>query len=99
MNVVIQSSLSTPTLVRWNRRASPRLVVDQLPWLERVRPEDGTAGSLIALSVPGALFEVDCRLRPGEAAPFELVARDGRGVGGGRGVRTAMRALRAVGAR
>jgi hypothetical protein len=97
--VVIQSSRSTPTLVRWNRRASPRLAVDQLQWLERVRLRDGTAVSLIDLSIHGALFEVDCRLRPGEATPFELITADDRAVVTGRVVRTEVSALGPVGAR
>jgi hypothetical protein len=97
--VVVQSSLSTPTLVRWNRRASPRLIVDQLPWLERVRLTDGTAVSLIDLSIHGALFEVDCRLRPGEATPFELIAGDDRAVVTGRVLRTEVSALGPIGAR
>jgi hypothetical protein len=86
-------------LVRGNRRASPRLVLDQLPWLERVQLRDGSAVSLIDLSTHGALFEVDWRLRPGEATPFELIAADERAVVTGRVVRTEVSALSSVGLR
>jgi hypothetical protein len=86
--MLVQDHRSTPTLVRRNRRAHPRLVADQLRWLERVRLTQGPSVSLIDLSVHGAFFEVDCRLRPGDATNLELVAADERTVVNGHILRT-----------
>ena len=86
---------SRPTLVRRNRRAYPRLPADQLGWLKRVRLAYGPAVSLIDLSVQGAFFEVDYRLRPGDTTDFELMAADDQAVVTGHIVRTEISGLNA----
>src|SRR5882762_7938879 len=90
-----QDRFSRPTLVRRNRRAYPRLPADQLGWLKRVRLAYGPAVSLIDLSVQGAFFEVDFRLRLGDPTAFELVAADERAVVTGHIVRTEISGLSA----
>src|ERR1700722_12932795 len=91
--MVVQNRFSSPTLVRRNRRISPRLAINQLQWLGRGRLTDGPSASLIDLSVHGALFEVDHRLRPGEAAPFELIAGGDRALVTGHMLRTEISAV------
>jgi len=90
-----QDRFSRPTLVRRNRRAYPRLPADQLGWLKRVRLAYGPAVSLIDLSVQGAFFEVDYRLRPGDTTDFELMAADEQAVVTGHIVRTEISGLNA----
>jgi len=86
--VPLQDRLSAPILIRRNRRAYPRLAADQLQWLKRVRLKYGPAVSLIDLSVHGAFFEVDYRLRLGDETNFELAAADERADVTGHIVRT-----------
>jgi hypothetical protein len=97
--LLVQASLSTPTLIRRNRRAYPRLGADQLQWVDRVRLTYGPSVSLIDLSVHGAFFEVDYRLRPGEATDFELVALDERTMVTGHIVRAEISGLSGGGVR
>jgi hypothetical protein len=97
--VPVQAPLSTPTLIRRNRRAYPRLGADQLQWVDRVRLTYGPSVSLIDLSVHGAFFEVDYRLRPGEATDFEVVALDERTMETGHIVRAEISGLSAGGVR
>jgi len=82
-------------IVRRNRRAYPRLAADQLGWLKGVHLTHGPAVSLIDLSVQGAFFEVDFRLRLGDPTAFELVAADERAVVTGHIVRTEISGLSA----
>jgi hypothetical protein len=67
-----------PIVVKRNRRAYPRLAADQLPWLKRAHLASGPAVSLIDLSLYGAFFEVDHRLRCGDSTNLELVGEDER---------------------
>jgi hypothetical protein len=97
--MVALDHVNTPTVVRRNRRAYPRLVPGQLGWLERVRVMHGPAVSLIDLSMHGAFFEVDYRLRPGDATNFELVATHDRTIVTGHIVRTEISGLSADGVR
>jgi Family of unknown function (DUF6982)/PilZ domain len=86
--VPLQDRFSAPILIRRNRRAYPRLAADQLRWLKRVRLKYGPAVSLIDLSVHGAFFEVESRLRLGDETNLELVAADERADVTGHIVRT-----------
>ena len=86
--MLVQERFSAPILVRRNRRQSPRLGAEQLRWLKRVRLKCGPAVSLIDLSVHGAFFEVDYRLRLGDETNIELVAADERADMTGHIVRT-----------
>ena len=97
--MLVQDQLSAPIVVRRNRRAYPRLMADQLHWVERAYLTDGPSVSLIDLSVRGAFFEVDCRLRPGDVTNLELVAADDRTVANGHIVRTEISELSADGVR
>jgi hypothetical protein len=97
--VLDQDPFTPPTIVRRNRRAHPRLAADQLGWLEGVRFPSGPSVSLIDLSMHGAFFEVDRRLRPGEATNFELLAADRRAVVTGHILRTEVVALSAAAVR
>jgi hypothetical protein len=99
VNVPLQDRFSAPILVRRNRRAYPRLAADQLQWLKGVRLKYGPAVSLIDLSVQGAFFEVDHRLRLGDEANLELVAVDERADVTGHIVRTEVIGLNADGMR
>ena len=93
--MLLQDRFSAPILIRRNRRAYPRLAADQLRWLKRVRLRYGPPVSLIDLSVHGAFFEVDYRLRPGEETNLELVAADERAAVTVHIVRTEVSGLRA----
>jgi hypothetical protein len=99
VKVLLQDRFSAPILVRRNRRAYPRLAADQLQWLKAVRLKYGPAVSLIDLSVHGAFFEVDYRLRLGDEANLELVAVDERADVTGHIVRTEVVGLSADGVR
>jgi hypothetical protein len=87
-HMVVDRPRTNPTLICRNRRASPRLIADRLPWLERMRLAGGACASVIDLSVHGALFDVAVRLHPGDTTKFELIAADDRAVVTGRVVRS-----------
>jgi hypothetical protein len=97
--MLLQDRFSGPILVRRNRRAYPRLAADQLQWLTRVRLKHGPAVALIDLSMRGAFFEVDYRLRLGDEANLELVAADEQADVTGHIVRTEVIGLSADGMR
>lgn len=86
--MVVNHPLTNPTLICRNRRDSPRLIADRLPWLERMSLAGGACASVIDLSVHGALFDVAVRLLPGDTTKFELIAADDRTVVTGRVVRS-----------
>ena len=58
MSVALATPFTAPRFVKGNRRAWPRLVPDQLQWLQRVRLTSGPAVSILDLSLNGALFEI-----------------------------------------
>src|SRR5437868_5110813 len=95
MSVALATPFTAPRFVKGNRRAWPRLVPDQLQWLQRVRLTSGPAVSILDLSLNGALFEIPAPLRPGAPAEFELLARDGKAVVTGHVLRTEVSSLRA----
>jgi len=97
--MLLQDRSSKPILVKRNRRAYPRLAADQLPWLRRAHLACGPAVSLIDLSVHGAFFEVDYRLRCGDSTNLELVAEDDRQTVVGHILRTEVSGLSADGVR
>src|SRR5216684_1192227 len=97
--MLVEAHRHTPIVVRRNRRAHPRVMADQLRLLERARLTPGPSVSLIDLSVHGAFFEVDYRLRPGDATNLELVAAGERAVASGHIVRTEISGLSADGVR
>jgi hypothetical protein len=82
-----------PQLVRGERRASPRLALDQLPWLKHVNVDLTRAASIIDLSVGGALIEVDVPVHPGQATQFELCGDGMRTLVSGHVIRTEVSAL------
>jgi hypothetical protein len=88
-----------PQLVRGERRASPRIASDQLPWLKHVGLDVTRAVSIIDLSVHGALFEVDVPVRPGQATRVELFGDDVRALVSGHVLRTEVSALNLDGIR
>jgi hypothetical protein len=97
--MLLEDRSSKPILVRRNRRAYPRLTADQLRWLKRAHLASGPAVSLIDLSVYGAFFEVDYRLRSGDSTNLELVAEDERKTVVGHILRTEVSGLSADGVR
>jgi hypothetical protein len=97
--MLLENRSSKPIVVRRNRRAYPRLSADQLQWLKRAHLAGGPAVSLIDLSVYGAFFEVDYRLRSGDSTNLELVAEDERKTVVGHILRTEVCGLSADGVR
>jgi hypothetical protein len=97
--MLLEDRSSKPIVVKRNRRAYPRLAADQLPWLKRAHLASGPPVSLVDLSVYGAFFEVDHRLRCGESAHLELVAEDDRETVVGHILRTEVSGLSADGVR
>ena len=97
--MLLEDRSSKPIVVKRNRRAYPRLAADQLPWLKRAHLAGGPAVSLVDLSVYGAFFEVDHRLRCGDATHLELVAEDDQKTVVGHILRTEVSGLTADGVR
>jgi len=87
-------AVSTPRIVRANRRAFPRVRANDLPWLAHARLSQGPAVSLIDLSIRGASFEVTARLMPGGRTQLELVGDGGRAVASGWIVRSEVSEIR-----
>jgi len=87
-------AVSTPRIVRANRRAFPRVRANDLPWLAHARLSQGPAVSLSDLSVRGASFEVTARLTPGGRTQLELVGDGGRAVASGWIVRSEVSEIR-----
>jgi hypothetical protein len=79
----LNQAVSTPRIVRANRRAFPRVRAEDLPWLARVRFLKGSAVSLLDLSVRGASFEVTSRLCLGDRTQLELQVDGSRTVASG----------------
>jgi hypothetical protein len=90
---------SSPLLVRGERRISPRIPFDQLPWLEHVALDLTKCVSIIDLSAHGALIEIDVPARPGVRTQFELRADDQRAVVTGCVLRTQVSGLTVDGIR
>src|SRR5258708_5542476 len=90
---------SSPQLVRGERRNSPRIAFDQLPWLRHVKLDLTRTVSIIDLSAHGALIEIDVPARPGHRTQFELCGDDRRAVVTGHVLRTEVSALHVDGIR
>lgn len=78
---------------------SPRISIDQLPWLKHVALDLTSTVSIIDLSAHGALIEIDIPARPGVRGRFELCADDCRAVVMGEVLRTQVSALQSAGIR
>jgi hypothetical protein len=92
--MLLDTPPSRPRIVQLNRRADPRIPVEQLDWLDAAQLAFGGSVALIDLSIGGASFEVSHRLRAGDETQLELVAGHKRTVASGRIVRSQIVAVR-----
>jgi hypothetical protein len=91
---LLHAPTSRPRIVRSNRRLTPRIPADKLPWLATAQLAARGFVSLIDLSIGGASFDVAYRLQAGDPTELELVTERERTVAIGRILRSEIVSVR-----
>ena len=65
--------LPNPSASEKDRRLSPRLRAEDVPWIREIKPNNGDSARLLNISRTGVLLETTARLQPGRRSTIIIV--------------------------